>query len=553
MLNVIAVIQGEREIRIKLMRKILYILLLLIINPELFGQLKEEGLSGKVSFISSQNVYVKFKSTNGISPGDTLFINSGKILIPVLIVKNLSSTSCVCFSISSDSIALSQDVQARNKVKTAAPGGLVAETVVQKVPPPVTSPDTSKYITITKELKQRINGSVSAYAYSDFSNTPAKNSTQLRYNYSLDARNIGNSKFSIENYITFRHKIGDWQSVKNNLNNALKIYTFAVIYDADKTTRVTLGRTINYKISSIGAMDGLQVEKTLKNFSLGAVAGFRPDYTDYSFNSNLFQYGGYLAFNTKSVESFSETSLAFMQQTNNMKTDRRFVYFQHSNSLIKNIYFFSSFEVDLFKVKNDIPQNTFDLTAMYLSLRLRMTRNFTLTGSYDTRKNVLFYETYKSLIDSVLQNELRQSFRVNANYRIANNLTLGIESGYRFLKSDPHPSRNINGYLAYSQIPALKISMTVNATYLESNYMNGKIFGGDISKDLFMGKLQASLGYRYVNYTVPENKQSILQNIGEVNFYWQFSRKLSFSAYYEGTFEKQDKYNRVYLQIRKRF
>jgi hypothetical protein len=341
--------------------------------------------------------------------------------------------------------------------------------------------------------------------------------------------------------------------VKSDLFNALKIYTFDVRYDPDKNTRITLGRTINYKISSIGAMDGLQVEKAFNKFSLGAVAGFRPDFKDYGFNSKLFQYGGYLAYDTKSADSFTESSLAIMQQTNNMKTDRRFLYFQHSNSLLKNIYLFSTFEVDLYKVKSDIPQNTFDLTSLYLSLRFRVSRNFTITGSYDQRKNVLFFETYKSLIDSVYQNEKRQSFRLQTNYRITQNLTLGLESGYRFLKSDPRPSKNAYGYLTYSQVPGLKISVTLTGTYLESNFMNGKVLGANISKDLFLGKLQTSVGYRYVDYTLPESKLSILQNIGEMSLYWQFSRKISFSANYEGTFEKHDKYNRIYLQIRRRF
>ena len=83
--------------------------------------------------------------------------------------------------------------------------------------------------------------------------------------------------------------------------------------------------------------------------------------------------------------------------------------------------------------------------------------------------------------------------------------------------------------------------------------MNGQVYGGNISKDLFQGRFQTSIGYRYIDYTLPENKLSILQNIGEMSIFWQFSKKMSFSANYEGTFEKHDKYNRVYLQLRKRF
>jgi hypothetical protein len=238
---------------------------------------------------------------------------------------------------------------------------------------------------------------------------------------------------------------------------------------------------------------------------------------------------------------------------NNSKTDRRFLYFQHSNSLIRNVYFFSTLEIDLYKVKNNNPQNIFDLTGFYLSLRFKMTKNLTITASYDGRKNVMYYETYKTLIDSLLINQTRRSFRLQANYRITGNMMFGVQSDYRFLESDLHPSRNVNGYLTYSKVPVLNVSATFSATYLESSYMNGKILGVRISRDLFQGKLQADLGYQYVDYRLPESNINILQNTGEMGIYWQLARKLSFSVNYEGTFEKIDRYNRLYLQLRKRF
>jgi hypothetical protein len=535
------------------MRIVKIILLFSILGVELSGQVLKENLIGKVSFASPQNIYVKFKSTDGLSAGDTLFIYSGGKPAPVLIIKNLSSVSCVCTSISSKPLALSQDILARKRVSIVKADVKTGDKKVKEIQAAVVPADTAKKAVYKNAVKQKVNGSISVYSYSDFSNNGAKKSTQLRYNYMLDARHIGNSNFSIENYITFRQKLGDWAAVKSDVFNALKIYTLAVRLEPAKTIRITLGRTINYKIASLGAMDGLQFEKTFNKFSAGVLAGFRPDYKNYGFNSKLFQYGGYIAFDTKAGETFSETSLAFVEQMNNMKTDRRFLYFQHSNSLLRNILFFSTFEVDLYKVKLDLPQNTFDLTSLYLSLRYRMTKNFSLTASYDQRKNVLYYETYKTLIDSVLINEQRQSIRLQANYRITNNITLGVESGYRFLKSDPRPSRNVNGYLSYYQIPGLMVNFTLTGTWLESAFMNGKVLGADITKDLFMGKLQTGIGYRYTDYSMTESKLSIIQNTGTMSFYWQIARKMSFGANYEGTLEKHNKYHRVYLQIRKRF
>src|ERR1035437_1242718 len=222
-----------------------------------------------------------------------------------MVVNNLSSTACVCTALASKLMIVSQDIFARRKTKTEKPQNKDSENIINEVPEKSASADSTKKYYNPDVLKQKINGSISVYSYSDFSNTGVKNSNQLRYNYMLDARNIGNSKFSIENYITFRQTLGDWSAVKSDLFNALKVYTLAVSFEPDKTSKITLGRSINYRISSMGAMDGLQVEKTFNKISVGIVGGTRPDYTDYGFNSKLLQYGGYLAFDKKNDNYYS--------------------------------------------------------------------------------------------------------------------------------------------------------------------------------------------------------------------------------------------------------
>jgi hypothetical protein len=535
------------------MRYNIIIFCIIVFSIQLSGQTVTGNMQGAVSFVSSQNVYVKFKSTEGISAGDTLYLSSNGKLIPVLRVNNLSSTSCICTPVSRAKLPVSQAIIAKRRSSSIKSGEKVVDNAPKENALPLVSVDTIKKQSHQSAQKQKINGSLSAYSYSDFSNTPSPQSTRFRYTFTLDARNIANSKISIDSYVSFRHKLGDWSEVKSNVFNTLKIYGLAVRYDPDRTTHIVFGRSINSNISSIGSMDGLQFEKSINRFALGAVVGFRPDYTNYGLNSKLFQYGAYLAFNSKPSQTFSQTSLAFMQQMNNSKTDRRFLYFQHSNSFIKSIYFFSTFEIDLYKLKKSLPQNTFDLTGLYLSLRYRMTKNLTVTGSYDARKNVMYYESYKTLIDSVLINETRQSYRIQINYMITKNLVAVIQSDYRFLNSDPHHTRNVFGSLTYYKIPGLNISVTLSGTYIETSYMNGKILGAKISHDLFRGKFHTDLGYQNVDYILPESQAHTLQNIGEIGIYWQFAKKMSFSANYEGTFEKNNKYNRLYLQIRKRF
>lgn len=545
------------------MRNLILVLTVLIISSELSGQTATSIVNGKVSFVSPQNVYVKFSTTEGINPGDTLFIPVKDVLTPALIVNNKSSLSCICTVLAAAKLSVADIVVARIKPqeKSTASENKAKEAVV-----PVAAAAASAGATTSGGnkpataggQKQMIKGSTSLSSYTDNSNTEGPNSQRWRYTLNLDAANIGNSKFSFESYFSFKYKAGDWDLVKSDIFSALKIYNLALRYSPDKTMQISLGRRINPRISNLGASDGLQAEKTFNHFSIGALIGSRPDYANYGFNFNLLQYGAYTAYSTKNANTYTETSLAFVNQTNNSKTDRRFLYFQHSNSLVRNLSFFSTFEIDLYKMVIDTAgqeqsQNTFDLTGLYLSLSYRFGRVLTLSGSYDARKNVMYYETYKTYLDRIMEEQMRQGYRAQATAHLTRNFILGAQAGYRFLKADPHPSKNIYGYLTYTQIPGIKMAGTVSATWLETGYMTGNIYGASLSKDFANGKIQTGIAYQYVDYAMPESQTTLTQNIGELSFSWQIAKKMFFSVYYEGTFEKQDKYNRLYVQLRKRF
>jgi len=539
------------------MNKAFLQILLLILSLSVEGQVTVENVPGQVSYVSTRNIYVKFKSTSGLSPGDTLFLLSGNELLPVLIINDLSSSSSVCTPLDERLFAVSDPVFARIKKEKPKTAEIVP--AAEKAAPDVkTTTGSTTPQAEQKVNQQQIKGSISMNSYTDVSDTDSKNSQRMKYTLSMDAANIGNTKLSVDSYISFRHKAGEWEDVKNNIFKALKIYNLSLRYDLNETTRLSLGRKINPRISSAGAMDGLQIEKNLGKFIVGAIAGSRPDFEDYGFNSKLFQYGFYAGYNSGSSKVRSESSIALLQQYNDFRTDRRFLYFQNSTALLKNLNSFSTFEIDLYELKIDSLNNkksrsTFDLTGLYLSLRYKINRNLSVYGSYDARKNIIYYETYRTSFDHVLETELRQGFRLQAVGRISRNVSYGAQAGYRFLKSDPVPSRNLHTWVTYSQIPLINLSATLSATYIESSHMNGMTGGINLNRDFLTGKLQTGIGYRYMNYKLTETLSGIVRNIAEIRFSWIFYKNYSVALNYEGTFEQKNTYNRIYLQARMRF
>lgn len=533
--------------------KLFMLVLLVAIAWQLNAQTLNTRLNGAVSYITGKSIYVKFESTTGIEKGDTLFtLNDGK-LVPALIVQHKSSISCLCNPIGDLSFKVSDIIISnRSDLKINDAPKIQPENQIEK--------DVNEMVLTAAKTEnpnpkssQKINGRLSLSSYSNFSNAAGNDLHRFRYTLSMKAYNVSDSKISAETYISFSHKLNQWDVVQDNLNNALKIYSLAINYAFNETTSLWAGRKINPKIANVGAVDGLQFQKQFNHFFVGAVAGTRPDFQDYGFNPNLFEYGAYIGQSNKVKNGFVQTSLAFFEQRNSSKIDRRFVYFQHSNSSLKNINIFSSFELDLYKLENGEPKNTVSLIGLYLSTRYRFSRRLSFFGSYDSRQNVIYYETFKNYADRILQLASRQGIRFRINYRPINYLNLGLTVGTRFRKDDPRPTKTINGNATYSRIPGINASFTLSTNLMQTSYLNGQVFGARLSKDILQGKLYTSLNYRWVNFNYINSISNLKQNIGEIDFSYHFNKKLYLSVNFEATFQEKDNFNRVYLNLRRKF
>lgn len=512
------------------------------------GQGTPVFIEGSVSYITGQNIYVKFPSTEGIENGDTLFIRTDEKIIPALLVQHHSSISCLCTAIGENTFKVS-DVVFSKKHKVDLPKIEVAQQ--EEIP----DKDVNEQVLTTQNKvvkNQKFSGRLRLSSYSNFSNS-GKNTHRFRYTFSGIASQISESKISAETYISFTHKLNQWDVVQENLNNALKIYNLALRYDMNETATLWVGRKINPRIANVGAVDGLQFEYGFKKMFAGIVAGSRPDYQDYGYNFKLFEYGAYFGQSQKVKNGFVQSSLAFFEQRNAGKVDRRFVYFQHTNSAIKNLNIFSSFEIDLYKLENEQPQNTLSLTSLYLSANYRVSRRLSLFGSYDNRKNVIYYETFRNYADEILQQASRQGIRFRVNYRPVNYLIFGASAGTRFRKDDPRQTNTINGFATWSKVPQLNAALNLSANLMQTSYLDGQIYGARLSKDIIPGKINSMVHYRWVKFNYVNSTTELIQNIGEVDFSYYFNKKLYLSVNFEATFQENEIFNRLYFSLRKKF
>jgi hypothetical protein len=250
-----------------------------------------------------------------------------------------------------------------------------------------------------------------------------------------------------------------------------------------------------------------------------------------------------------------------VEQRYSGKTDRRFAYLQHNNTIAGNLSFFGSAEVDMYRIVYDTVENTPKvkkdntprLSNLYVSLRYRIFKPLSVSLSYSARENIIYYETYKDIVARLLESETNKGYQFQVNYRPWSKLSLGATAGYRFQKNDPRDSKNLYSYVMFSDVPWIHVSATLSATLLESAYLKGNIYSLGFDKDLIAGKLSANLGYRYVDYMFSNTEEHLLQHMAEAGLNWRILKKLNMSLHYEGTLEPDYMYNMVYVNLSKSF
>lgn len=523
------------------MKRVLTFLVLLSVASGLFGQ---EVMVGTVTFVTSTNVYVNFEATDKIQIGEILQLNGSNCLK----ITDKSSISIVC-SILNDCNVKKGDSVAYNVLSTEEPA-VEAEEQQQLEETDDEVESKPKQLENESMYKERIRGRVTLASYNTFSDV-REDRNQLVTRFSLNANHISDSKFSVESNLSYRSISTPSGSSYDGRSSIFNIYNLNVRYDASPTIAVTLGRKINPKAYSIGAVDGLQVEKYFDNFYIGAFAGSRPDYKDYGFNTDLIQYGGYVGIEGNTESLSSVTTIGAVEQTNSGVTDRRFIYFQHSSTIASNFNVYSTVQYDIYSKGEG---NSSRLTNLYISGRYKFSRAANLMVSFDSRKRIIYYETFQTELEQLIDDDLaRQGIRARLNVRPLKNLWMGLSYSRRFREDDTNKSDNIYAYFTLSSIPKIGGRFNVSYNMNTSDYLTSNIASARYSRDLFENKLYADITYRMANYSYDNRDIDYNQNFYGLGLSYRFSRtwQLSFSGEMS-QFEDENSY-RFYTRLTKRF
>ena len=225
---------------------------ILVVTLSIFLYSKEEitiVLEGTVSYISAQNIYVKFNSTEGIDSGDTLFIKTKNNYIPAIKVEHKSSTSCSGVSITTRKIEVNMPVYAFVKDELQDTTSIdTTATEIAIIAPAIVPAVTENEISTKTSLAPvpTLSGRISVQSYSNFTNQSTSFDYQRwRYTFQLNANRIGGSGFSYTQYLSFAYKASNWNYISSNLEDAFRAYDLAVGYTFNDVTSIWAGRHLN--------------------------------------------------------------------------------------------------------------------------------------------------------------------------------------------------------------------------------------------------------------------------------------------------------------------
>lgn len=509
---------------------------------------KTNRLDGTVSYMTSDNVYLRFANTEKLTIGDTIYLAKGKQLTPCLVLQQKSSVSCIAQIIGGCTIKTGDAVA--YFYADDAPTEAADTTATDSILPVAVVPVATTTPTITKP--DPINGRVSLANYTTLGNGDVNSRTMARL--SLNADKIGGSNFSFRTYAHYRQNNLSRES-ETTVDRRLNVYQLALDYDVSEIFRITAGRFIAQKMPSVGAIDGLLLDKSWNKFYVGAIAGFRPDPSTYKLNFNLLQFGAFAGvYHTKSRSSF--TNLGFINQSNSGITDRRYLFLQHSSSIGSKLNLFASSEIDTYQTDSlGTAQPGGQLTSVFMSANFRATKRITLSASFDSRRNQILYQSFADQLNNLLAyNPKRNGIRFGFDVRASTNIRTGIYVAVRTQSNQQNEYYMGNFYFNVSNFPWIGGSLNNSISYNTNSTFNYASLNVRYNRNLFKEAFSLSPYYRLLRHTYANITDYVAyQQYFGLDTQYYITRNLSLGVMYEYSLQKDQQFNRFNVNLIQRF
>ncbi len=532
----------------KYSKKILLFIAILAIRSA-WAQSNDKGV---VTYISAENVYVRFENTKNLNIGDTLFKTSNQK--PLLVLQKKSSTSTINSRISDETIILGDSFYGVSKVvntKLQADSQINLSSANHRIQK-IRFIDTLKTTTVApKAIANKWNW----HGYTSVStryNQTFNSESNRAYTQQFGRFNVkGVKKDSFRN--SGLHLSGNYQHFYSQFQTTEapkwgRIYLNQAEFSTNLSSHLDLkiGRGFQNGLSSIGALDALKLGLNIHQIRIEGVCGFSPEYRTHLFSTQMPVLGLSAKYQNHELPIKWDVNMGWMNQYKGADLDRNLLLFQ-SSAFNQNTYAF-------FLLENDITQGFKNarVQSTYLSIQHKFNTKWNAFISYDTRTPWIFWQTYDQLtIDDLIEREAQRGFRFRVNYKQNRYLNWGIQSTLRtsnFRKEMMLLGLNVahNHFIWKGSTLSYRLNLTDYLTWQNAQQI---VRWSDYYKESTI-----SIYYRSNIYS-RNSKISSIFNQSSVGAQWSFpiAKQYDLDAFIEQNIQQQQQHLFCYLTLSKRF
>lgn len=532
----------------------------------LTGQVVE----GRVTYIAEDGIYTDIGTLKGVSIGDTLYLDdaSGK---PVLWVQSVSRKSSLnlpmdttrrfqvgmaVFARTTDKVIPSRDrvtasdtLRPSGKLDSLWIGVISHQNIETRTGESSAASRTVTALADRNDLRGRV-------GFQFFRSADRKNPDYNYYQPGLtihaDLLRIQGShySFSTNTHIRKTYSNRDLRSA----NYPVRVYEMALTYQNDAVPySYQVGRISSPVINGIGYFDGgLYSHRIRPTLSVGGFIGTEPDYRKSTPQTKTSKLGAYVHY----MHAFSQTvksnsTLAFSGQYLNGNIDREFVYLQNDVTLGSRVYVYQNAEFGINRSDLSRRQSTLEISNIYLMTRIRPLRTVSVTASYDARKNVFLVQTYKAIPDSLFDDALRQGLRGDISWRVTRQLTLSAGSSVRTRKGDSQKTWLHSAGFYYYNLFETQINVNFRAFSTHTPYTTARSYSTSVSRQFH--RLYSSVSLRTYDYELRGRSEKYGRFSAGLDISYDLTRRLFATAQYEYSTGKDEKADRLFLELSYRF
>ncbi len=448
--------------------------LLVLLSGSGMAQMPEARF--KITYLSSENVYLDGGQTAGLRVGDTLLVKEKEAVKAILVVAFVSGHSASCRILQKQQeINIGEFAYLQRIIPAPTPA---ADTVLAETS--AIEPDTSPAQTWkhNQDHFASLSGQISAhYLYWDDQSQSDLGFTRKILNLDLRMRQIGGMPLEL----TLRTRRNQYHynsgyplpPSQENWEGSLNEFSIASV-GPNRSWNFQAGRFLPFQLTGLGYIDGLLLKGRInRNLFLGGVAGTNPRWQYQEGRIPVQQYGVFLNYLYQTERKLTaDITLAALGSYRNSAIDREFFYSQgwlrygHRTSL------WYMAELDLNRAwRKERTGSGLTVTNLYINTRHDFSPWLSAGLTYDSRQNFWTYQD-QILAESLFDDRLRRGVRLQAYFRFSGASSSYLGVGYHNQGGGIEATYSYFGGISHN-LSRLRSLLSLQATAFKGEFQDG--------------------------------------------------------------------------------